>query len=384
MDARPPVSSSSTPVDALLAERARAGDWPGASWAAGRIGASAPTFGGAVGRLSVEPRDEPARVDGLYDAASLTKPLALGAVVLALAAEGRLDPDEPLDAELPEFERAPGGPPSLADLLAHRAGLPAWFPLYRETEDPERVPELIARLAAGGSPDEPVYSCLGPIAAGIALERRFGVPLATLVVREVLEPLGLDSGEACCGPVTGGDIARVAPTERGRVREAELAARERPDSPLGRRFVPGPDVVLRGKVHDGNAALLGGSAGNAGLFITARAAFTVASALAAGARPFDRLAAELVRTPCVRGGNESRTFAFQSGEAPSAPAGPFGPRSFGHTGFTGTSVWISPEHDVVAVLLTNRVHPRWREAPMQDRRRAFHGAVLELMREAPS
>ncbi len=377
MDAARPAAMP-TRIDALLAEHVAAGHWPGAAWAVGRPGDERPLAGGAVGLLAREPGAEPVRADTLYDLASLTKPLALGAIVLALAAEGRLDPEEPLDAELPELAERPAGAPSLVDLLVHRAGLPAWYPLYRRTASLERVPEVIAELAEERPVGGPVYSCLGPIAAGIALERRFGVPLRELFAREVAAPLGLDGREVTPGPVDPALLAVTAPTECGRIHEAELAAAAVPDAALGTALVPGPPDALRGEVHDGNAAMLGGFAGNAGLFATAGAVFRIASAIASGERPFDRLAARLVASVLAEGGCDARTFAFQSGRAPQAPAGPFGPRSFGHTGFAGTSVWISPEHDLVAVLLTNRVHPRWTEAPIQRWRRSFHEAVLRF------
>ena len=261
---------------------------------------------------------------------------------------------------------------------ACRAGLPAWYPLYRRASSLDRVPSLIATLAQEHPGREPVYSCLGPIAAGIALERRFGVSLRELFVREVAAPLGLDDRELVPGPVGAPVLASTAPTECGRVREAELAAGKAPGATLGTALVPGPPEALHGEVHDGNAALLGGFAGNAGLFATAGAVFRIASAMASGRRPFDRMAPRLVGSVIARSDSDARTFAFQSGAAPDAPAGPFGPRSFGHTGFTGTSVWISPEHDLVAVLLTNRVHPRWTEAPIQHWRRSFHRAALGL------
>lgn len=367
-------------VDQLLAERCADGSWPGAVYVAGRTSGE-PTIEGAVGSLALEPTNEPTRPEFLYDCASLTKPLVLGAVALALEAAGALDLDEPRGDVLPELARADRGAPSITDLLAHRAGFVAWHPLYRDAESPKGVLDVIAALDLAYEPGTSVtYSCAGSIAASIAIERATGAPLATLFEERVAGPLRLPRDSWALGSTSDGARRSTAPTERGRAREAELAEVRRPGSTRRHDLVPGRDMVLRGEVHDGNARFIGASAGNAGLFATARTVYQVASALARGADPFGSAAAARIERVIARGHGDARTFAFQSGEADNAPAGALGPTSFGHTGFTGTSVWISREHDIVAVLLTNRVHPVYREAPIQAWRREFHGAALAALR----
>ncbi|RMG44994.1 MAG: class A beta-lactamase-related serine hydrolase [Acidobacteria bacterium] len=352
-------------IERWIVRHARAGHWPGAAYAVGEP--FAPRWGGAAGSLALEPSPEPARPDALYDLASLTKALVTAPLLLLLARDGVLDPDEPVDRWLPEMKGYAGRTPSYTDLMAHRAGLPAWAPLYRLARSADDVPRAVAALPPGGTPGKaPVYSCLGPILAGIAMERATGRPLAELFRERLAAALDLGETEIRFGPLPGGLRRRAAPTEAGRRHEEAMAG----GCPRGR-----DDVPLRGEVHDGNAAFLGGAAGNAGLFGTAEAVHRLASALAVPGPLFDDREVERFRRPAARGGGDVRTFGFRSGLARTAPAGALGPSSFGHVGFTGTSVWIEPSRPLVAVLLSNRIHPEWREAPVQRWRREFHDLV---------
>jgi CubicO group peptidase (beta-lactamase class C family) len=365
-----------------LQVHARAGDWPGATYAVGPPGPE-PAEAGGVGRIGVERDDVPDPRRTLYDLASLTKPLLLGAVLLRLSARGDVDPDAPLEASLPELVGYAGRTPSFTDLMAHRAGLPAWRPLYRLVRRPDAALEALAAMrpeAPAGS--KAIYSCLGPIAAGLALERASGASLAALFAEHVAEPLELPEEEHGFGTLGAGpaiDPHEVAPTERGRRREAELAVPYTPRGAAspGLEIVPGDDRPLVGETHDGNARFLGGLAGNAGLFSTARAAFRIASAVSFPGALVDERAAERATRPVPpeRAGEDVRTFGFQHGRAAGAPVGALGADSWGHVGFTGTSVWIRRESPLVVVVLTNRVHPRWTEAPVQSWRRALHDAA---------
>ncbi len=378
---RPAGATRSPAVGTLLADHARAGHWPGAVYAFGPPGPE-PRWIDAVGDVSLEPRREPARVDALYDVASLTKPLVTAAVLLVLAERGEIDPERPLHDLLPEMRGYAGRTPSFVDLLSHRAGVPAWAPLWALCRGREDVVAAIAALPPAGPAGETVtYSCPSAILAGIALERHAGTSLGVLFDRLVREPLGLGPGEAIPGPVPGELRPLVAPTERGRRRERELAeawARERGVSLPTDGPVPGPDEPLRGDVHDGNAAHLGGFAGNAGLFATARAVFRVASALALpGVLAGDELL-RLCREPLARGDGEVRTLGFRHAAAENAPGAALGPRAFGHEGFTGTAAWIDPDRPLVVVLLANRVHPRWTDAPVQAWRREVFGVAARV------
>lgn len=361
------VPEAESRLDDFVLRHAEAGDWPGGTYAVGPAG-SRPLLTGACGLLATSPEREPARLDALYDLASLTKALVLAPLVLRLAARGTIDLDWPLDDLMPELGGGGVTAPSMRDLMLHRSGLPAWRGLYRECAAPGEVVAAIARMPRDASgQSNPVYSCLGSILAGLALERASGRPLTELLRSELCAPLGIRESDLFFGPVPEQELRRTAPTESGRRYEETLAAA----GVLGREIVPGADRVLRGEVHDGNARFLGGQAGNAGAFGTCAAVFRVASAMILPDELLDDDSRRLCREP-AGGGAERRTFGFQHGESSGAPAGALGLGSFGHTGFTGTSVWIDPERQVVAVLLTNRVHPMHRDAPMQQWRREFH------------
>jgi CubicO group peptidase (beta-lactamase class C family) len=368
------VPSAVSRLDAFVLRHVEAGDWPGGAYAVGPAG-SRPLVSGACGLLASSPEREPAREDALYDLASLTKALVLTPIVLRLAARGTVDLDRPLDDLLPELGGGGVTAPSMRDLMLHRSGLPAWRGVYRECEAPGEVVAAIGRMPRDASGHSaPVYSCLGSILAGIAIERSAGSPLSELLRSELCSPLGIRESDLFFGPVPEQELTRTAPTESGRRYEEMLAA----GGALGREIVPGPDRVLRGEVHDGNARFLGGQAGNAGAFGTCAAVFRVASAMTLPDGLLDDDSRRLCREP-VGGGAERRTFGFQHGESRGAPAGALGRGSFGHTGFTGTSVWIDPGRRVVAVLLTNRVHPRYREAPMQRWRQEFHDLAARVI-----
>lgn len=360
-------------LDEFVARHVGPAGWPGGVYAVGAPEREPRWLGGA-GRLSTRPvserLDAPAEI--LYDLASLTKPLATAAVAARLAEDGIVDLDRPLDDLLPEMRGYRGGTPTLAGLLAHGTGLPAWAPLYRgPSARPEQVAAWIADLPPEGEPGTrgPRYSDLGAVLAAIACERAAGAPLDQLFDSLVRDPLDLTARDCRFGPLPADDLPRTAPTETGRRREAEQAGDPPPVSPL----VPGPRRPLRGEVHDGNAAFLGGVAGQAGLFGTARAVFRLASACL-GAVPLYRPdTLTRFREPALCNGADAYTLGFQSAVAPKAPAGPaFGPAAFGHVGFTGTSVFADPLRPLVAVLLTNAIHPVWRDLPIRAWRIEFH------------
>ncbi|MBP1612311.1 MAG: putative Esterase, beta-lactamase family [Acidobacteria bacterium] len=373
-------------LDAWARSHADRGDWPGCAFAVGPPGVR-PRWHGAAGRLALRPAEEPlpGGSGALYDLASLTKPLVTAAVAARLADLGRIDLDAPLEALLPELSGYAGRTPSLASLLAHDAGLPAWAPLYRAATDatPEGVIATIAGLAPAGRAGEggPIYSDLGAIVAAIACERATGERLDALFARLVRAPLGVEPADCTFGPIRPAELARVAPTETGRRREAELAG------PPGPRedCVPGPAIPLRGVVHDGNAAFLGGVAGHAGLFGTAAAVFRLASACVGALPLFSASAVNRFLAPRVTNASDAYTLGFQSAAAPKAPSGgAFGPHAIGHVGFTGASVFVDPERPLVAVLLTNAVHPDWRDLPIRSWRIAFHDLAAGLANGTPA
>lgn len=323
-------------------------------------------------------RDTPppaATIDAIFDLASVTKPLvALTLARLARAGEVRLD--EPLDEILPELAETRSARVPLELLAAHRAGLEAHLRFYETLGRGGAQLDVLQVLRAaadarrpdctGAPPPEgfaPVYSDLGYMLLGAALARRAGAELDELVEREVTRPLDL-------------------------VITSARAFRRR-DARFDERVVPTEDVayrggVVRGAVHDDNAWAMvrDGMAGHAGLFgdalSVARLGVVLLEALG-GERPDWLSPAEL--WPLLRprqGGSLRAGFDGKSGEAPSAGAR-FGPRTFGHLGFTGTSLWIDPDAQRVGVLLTNRVHPTRSSDAIRRARPAAYDAIADAM-----
>ncbi|HKO95262.1 MAG TPA: serine hydrolase domain-containing protein [Polyangiaceae bacterium] len=331
------------------------GSWRAAQGAAGRHAGPGSTL--------VSPQT-------IYDLASLTKPVA-AATVARLARAGALGWGQPLGAILPEVAATASAGTPLELLASHRAGLEAHIRLRDSGAPVSSWLSLCAnarraecRTAVPPEGFAPVYSDLGYILLGAALEAHLGLPLDRLLEREVAGPLGLelDSAQGWGRRIGPGDfLERVAPTEH-------LAER---------------GGLVCGVVHDDNAwdSQVAGAAGHAGLFGTAEAIGGFARALldALAGRSAAWLArpeAEFLVSP--RPGGSLRT-GFDGKAEQGSSAGPcFGVRAFGHLGFTGTSVWCDPDAGVVVVLLTNRVHPTRENILIRTVRPDVHGALFGL------
>jgi CubicO group peptidase (beta-lactamase class C family) len=362
-----------------LRHHLEAGDFPGAVYLVaenGRILAE-----GALGFAVVRPERLAATPGTLYDLASLTKPLAGALLAALLDAEGRLALDDPLARHLPEW--APAGAASritILDLLTHRSGLPAWRPLYLHASDRASCIEWLQGQPLERPPGAGVvYSDPGYVLLGFALERAGGAPLDSLFIRKVAGPLGL--ADLLFRPPAA-LRRRTAATEEGNRKERLLAG------PQGDRYNGWRTEVAWGEVHDLNARLLGGVSAHAGLFGTARDVLAVAReilgpAAGAGAVPggglLDPKRRGLFGSSLTAGLGEDRSLGFRIAGGPGGSAGEaLSPRSFGHVGSTGTSLWIDPDARRIYVLLTNRVHPEFREIDMNAIRRGFHEVAASL------
>jgi CubicO group peptidase (beta-lactamase class C family) len=344
-----------TALDRFLAEEIEAGSFPGAVALVGTrddVLAEA-----AAGAACVEPGRADAASDTLYDLASLTKPLCTGALVahardaIALeSAPGRY---------LPDWKRSRYDGVTLGSLLTHTSGLPAWFPLYARGEGADAYRRTLAEIEPEARPGERViYSDVNFLLLGDILEIVLGSPLDAAFAALVAGPAG--SG-ARFGPV---EPSAAAATEKGdRFERAMTEAR-------GLSYARFRNGVVRGEVHDGNAYRRGGVAAHAGLFGTARDVWMLARTWL---EP-ERAALGWDRTPDLA---EARGVAWQGRRGAGSAIARMSDRAFGHTGFTGTSIWIDPEAGLVSVLLTNRIHPAVREIPFNDVRRRFHDAVYD-------
>jgi CubicO group peptidase (beta-lactamase class C family) len=214
---------------------------------------------------------------------------------------------------------------------------------------------------------------------GFILERVSGEALGQLAAREIFEPLGLKS--TTFNPPREW-LYRIAATELGQEFEAANAAAMTQSSPAstinptfaGQRSAHRwREGIIRGEVHDGNANFMGGVAGHAGLFSTAREVFRIANQFLAGSRLLKSDSLRLFRDNLTPSCGTSRSLAWVLAETTDCSAGvALPPSAFGHNGFTGTSVWMDPDKKRVLVLLTNRVHPRVGTIDMRDVRRRFN------------
>lgn len=312
---------------------------PGAVVLVGRHGKIA--YARALGRRAIEPQPEPMTRDTVFDMASLTKPVATATSVMILIERGRVRLDDPLVRFLPEFDNHGKRAITIEQLLRHRAGLIADNALGDYADGPEKAWEKLARIDLVSKPGERfLYSDVSFLILGRLVERVTGQDLARFSRENVFEPLGMARSAFRPIGADNGPVDRVAPTEKEGGR------------------------VLRGTVHDPRARSLGGVAGHAGLFGTADDLAVYAQMLLSEGRTTTGralLAPATVRAMIDPGSTperQKRGLGWDIATSFSSPRGSlFGPRSFGHTGFTGTSVWIDPDTDTFVIILASRLHP---------------------------
>ena len=344
-----------TPIERFLQDELAAGSFPGGCAVVGSGDEVLAEV--AAGDSSVEPEREPAGVDTLYDLASLTKPLCTGALVAHVG--GALPLDASPGRYLPGWKRTRFEGITLEHLLTHTSGLASWYPLYVRGEGAAAYRRTLGELDPEARPGERViYSDLNLLVLGEILEVVLGAPLDRSFDALVATPAGSPAR------FLPAESRSCAATEKDdRFERAMTAAR-------GLEYGRFRDGVVRGEVHDGNAFRRGGVAGNAGLFATARGVWLLARTWLEPGRA--RLG--LDRTPGLA---EARGLAWQGRRGAGSAIERMSERAFGHTGFTGTSVWIDPEARLVAILLTNRIHPDVREIPFNEVRQRFHAAVYD-------
>ncbi|HEX8070801.1 MAG TPA: serine hydrolase domain-containing protein [Pyrinomonadaceae bacterium] len=366
-------------INALLAERIAAGDFPAAVYLVGEAGRA--RYADALGDAVREPERRAATLETIFDLASLTKPLVTGLLCASFVERGALELESPVARYLPEFARAGKEVVTVRQLLTHTSGLPAWRPLYLLTGGArERTLEVIAHEPLEAAPGaRVVYSDLGFITLGLLLERLAGARLAELAARAIIAPLGLR--RTFFNPAAAAQTEIAACESAGNAYERAMcgAAAE----PAAHLFRAHP---IWGEVHDGNAHFLGGAAGHAGLFSTAAETFIIAEQfLAARTRLLRPDTCTLFHTNMTPGRDEARALAWQLAATPDSTAGPaLPPDAFGHLGFTGTSCWLDPHRARVFILLTNRTHARTHPfVNINATRRRFHTLAVAALDRAP-
>jgi CubicO group peptidase (beta-lactamase class C family) len=323
------------------------------------VGSSAqPLWRHAVGALTYEPGAAPAADDTVFDLASLTKVLATTSLVMRLVERGRIGLDDPVSEHLSSWQGADRTSVTLRDLLAHCSGLPAHTPFYRTMSGRTEIEQAICATPLEYEPrSRSIYSDLGFMLLGFVLED--------------ISPLDVQF-DALRVQMQNPEELQFHPPALWKPRTAPT----RVDEWRGR--------LLVAEVDDGNTWALGGAAGQAGLFGTAAAVGTSARHFMqvlsgrVGAFQTETMRLFVTRRDDVPG--SSRALGWDTMLPTSSCGTRMSATAFGHTGFTGTSLWIDPERDVYAVLLTNRVHPKASTLDaIQEVRRAVHDAVMRAL-----
>lgn len=361
-------------ISEFLSERIEAGDFPSAVYLIGEEDEI--KFADAPG-LAVE-TDEieiPARLETIYDLASLTKPLVTGLLCAKLFDEGGLTLETPVSQILPAFQFSGKENITVGNLLAHTSGFPAWQAFYLLTDEPGEVLSVIAGYPLESPPNSQVrYSDFNFITLGSMLEKLHSKRLNEIFRQEIAEPLGLK--ETFFNPPD--DLKnRIAACEFGNEYEKQVCR----EMGLNVEKFDWRDYQIWGEVHDGNSYFLGGVSGHAGLFATAEEVFEIAAQFLPDSTTLLKPeTCGLFRRNLTQGLNEARSFAFELAETENSTASKALARdSFGHLGFTGTSLWIEPETERIFILLTNRTHRPLPFVNINPARRKFHELASELL-----
>jgi CubicO group peptidase (beta-lactamase class C family) len=335
-------------IDDAVAAAIRAGETPGAVVLVARHGKIG--YWKAFGSRSLQPRIEPMTTDTIFDMASLTKVTATTPAVMLLAQNGQLRLADRVKRYLPLFTGGGKDDITVRQLLIHYSGLPADFDLSKAWHGREAALEELWGISTQTPPGrEFLYSDLNFIALGEIVRAVSGRSLEVFTQEEIYRPLGMT--ETTFNPPADW-IGRIAPTE-SRARSLQYLK--------GGADTSAPQM-LRGEVHDPTAWRMGGVAGHAGLFSSARDMAIYAQMLLDRGRArsdflLSPMTVRAMTSPQSPANAPVRGFGWDIETSYSAPRGDLFMSGFGHTGFTGTSLWVHPATDTFLIILANRVHP---------------------------
>ena len=319
-------------IERVIERGIKAGGYPGASVIVGRKGAA--VFEKGFGRLSWSSSSTPVDAQRtIYDVASLSKVVGTTTAIMILFDEKKIGLDDPVVNYIPTFGGGDKDRVTIRQLLTHTSGLPAGRDIWRIAQTPLEARALVLNTPLEGRPGaQYIYSDLGADVLGLILEVVAGEPLDKFLTRRVFEPLGMD--ETFYRPADSLRY-RIAPTE----------------------VTPPRGYPLRGEVHDENAYALGGVAGHAGLFSTAADLSVFAQMMLNGGEynGVQIITKQTVELFTSRSFGH-RALGWDTAEGDYGSGRYLGETAYGHTGFTGTSMWIDPEREMFVILLTNRVH----------------------------
>lgn len=368
-------------VDLAAEEAVKQGVFPGAVLLVGR--GNEVVYERAFGSRSLIPDQSPMQLSTIFDVASLTKPLATAIAMMLLVSDRKLDLDDPVAQFVPTFGGCGKSSTTIRHLLNHSSGLPAWKPYYEQvvTVESSGKADFIASGAAKSYVLEQIhrekplsqagtrglYSDLGFLVLGEIIENISGSNLAAFCHDRIYEPWGLCS------------TAFVDLTELSRGRTPSLKGVFAPTE-----ICPWRKKVLCGQVHDDNAYAVGGIAGHAGLFSTAREIHTIVARLDQCLRGSDSfLPQSLVQEFFTRDEAVADSTHALGWDTPSlgnsASGSHFSRKSIGHLGFTGTSVWWDLEKNCHIIVLSNRVHPTRRNEKIKQFRPHIHDLMMQAV-----
>ncbi|MGH7677479.1 MAG: serine hydrolase domain-containing protein [Gemmatimonadaceae bacterium] len=320
-------------IDRIVARAVRAGGFPGASVVIGRRGAS--VFERGYGSLTWSNKTQVVASRTIYDLASLTKVVATTTAIMILYDEGKVRLEDPVSKFIPAFNGGAKDDITVRQILEHRSGLPAGRELWRMAMTPDEARQAVIESPLECNPGRCyIYSDLGPDLLGFIIEAVSGQRLDAFLQERVFAPLQMEDTHF-----------RPHWTLRDRIAPTEVT--------------PPRGYPLRGEVHDENAFVMGGIAGHAGLFSTATDLAIFAQMMLNGGEyngvriVSDSTVKLFTQNTASRG---SRALGWDTCEHDGSCGKYLSTNAYGHTGFTGTSLWIDPDRDLFVILLTNRVH----------------------------
>lgn len=337
-------------IDEAVGASIQAGEIPGAVVLVARHGRIA--YFKAFGNRSVRPGPEAMTTDTIFDMASMTKVMATAPSVMLLAERGVLRLDDRVKRYLPDFTGGGKDSITLLHLLTHYSGLPADFDLSNQWSGYAEALEELWKINSTSEPGKTfVYSDLNYIALGEVIRAVSRKTLDVFAHESIFAPLGME--DTTFHPAAK-LVPRIAPTESRRNTLKYLN---------GQTSAASLDRILRGEVHDPTAWRMGGVAGHAGLFSSARdlavfAQMFLDQGTYPGGRILSPMSIQAMTSPqSPANATDARGYGWDLGSIYSSPRGDIFGGGYGHTGFTGTSLWIHPSTDSFVILLTNRVHP---------------------------
>ena len=294
----------------------------------------------------------------IFDLASLTKPIVTSTLIMKLYEKGKINLYDKVNEYIPKINNKI----TILNLLTHTSGLTPWIPLYKICKDNSRdsIIEIIANWRRENKPGEKViYSDLNYILLGFIIEELYNDSLDKVANKEIFQPLNMKN-------------TMFNPPSYLRKR---IAATE---------FCPWRKRIIWGEVHDENAYFLGGVAGHAGLFSTAHdllifSLMMLNYGVFRGTRILSRESIEIMTEEHTKGLNERRGIGWLLKQDKWPGGSLLSNRAYGHTGFTGTSLFIDPEYELIIILLTNRIHPTRNNTRLIKIRPQIHEKIVEIL-----